>query len=82
MNPRTRRIDTCCAHPLPEPRLLILGAHQGGHATARFLEGFLEGSFKEVLLGRVLRRCLCVRVSIETQVLRRLLRRGGAIEGA
>ena len=21
-----------------------LGAHQGGHATARFLEGFLEGS--------------------------------------
>ena len=24
------------------------GAHQGGHATARFLEGFLEGSLKEV----------------------------------
>ena len=24
------------------------GAHQGGHATARFLEGFLEGYLKEV----------------------------------
>ena len=22
----------------------VSGAHQGGHATARFLEGFLEGS--------------------------------------
>ena len=51
--------------------------HQGGHATARFLEGFLEeGSLKEVLLRRVLRSL--VRVSIETRV----LRRGFVIEGA
>ena len=57
------------------------GAHQGAHATAPFLEGFLEGSLKEVLLRRALRRCL-VRVSTETEVLRRDLRRGGAIEGA
>ena len=55
-----------------------LGAHQGGHATARFLEGFLEGFLKEVLLRRVLRMCL-VRVSIETEVLRRVRRRGGAV---
>ena len=34
-------------------QFLTLGAHQGGHATARFLEGFLEGSLKEVLLRRV-----------------------------
>ena len=33
--------------PLPP---FSLGAHQGGHATTCFLEGFLEGSFKEVLL--------------------------------
>ena len=26
------------------------GTHQGGHAIIRFLEGFLEGSLKEVLL--------------------------------
>ena len=38
------------------------GAHQGGHATTRFLEGFLEGSLKEVIHARVLRRPL-VRVS-------------------
>ena len=55
--------------------------YQGGHATARFLEGFLEGSLKEVLLRRVLRRRL-VRVSLETEVLRRVLRRGSVIEGA
>ena len=27
---------------------VLQGAHQGGHATARFLEGFLEGSLTEV----------------------------------
>ena len=37
---------------------LRLGAHKGGHATTRFLEGFLESSLNEVLLRRVLRRCL------------------------
>ena len=63
----------------------IKGAHQGGHATARFLEGFLKGSLKEVLLRRVLRRVLrrrFVRVSKETEVLRRFLEGGGVIEGA
>ena len=49
------------------------------HATLRRV------SLKEVLLRRVLRRCL-VRVSIETEVLRRVLRRGGCyrrrLEGA
>ena len=63
-------MKSCCPHPLPENRLL----HQGGHATARFLEGFLDGSLKEVLLRRVLRRHP-VRVSAGTEVLRRLLRR-------
>ena len=53
-----------------------LGAHQGGHATIRFLEGFFEGSFKEELLRRVFKRAL-VRVSEENEVLRRVLRRGG-----
>ena len=43
---------------------------RGGHATARFLEGFLEGSLKEVLLRRVLRRHV-VRASVGTGVLRR-----------
>ena len=53
-------------------------AHQGGHATARFLEGFLEGSLKEVLLIRVLgRRLVRVSILLETEVLRRVLRRGG-----
>ena len=42
---------------------LLLGTRQGGHATTSFLEGFLEGSLKEVLDRRVLRRCL-VRVSV------------------
>ena len=60
----------------------ILGAHQGGHATTRFLEGLLEGSLRELLRRRVLRRDL-VRVSVRTGVLRRVLRRGGCqIEGA
>ena len=58
---------------------------KGGHATASFLEGFFEGSLKEVLLRRVLRGLL-VRVSIETEVLRRVFRRGGCcrrrLEGA
>ena len=55
---------------------------QGCHATARFLEGFLEGSLKDVLLRRVLRRRLGG-VSKETEVLRRVLTRGGGvIEGA
>ena len=35
-----------------------LGAHQRGHATTSFLGGFSEGSLKEVLLRRVLRRQL------------------------
>ena len=60
---------------------LNLDAYQGGHAAARFLEGFLEGSFKEVLLRGVLRRHL-VRVSVVTGVLRRVVRRGGVIECA
>ena len=34
---------------------LVLGEHQGDHATARFLEGFSDGSLKEVLLRRVLK---------------------------
>ena len=51
---------------------------KGGHATARFLEGFSEGSLKEVLLRRVLRRHL-VRGLIEIEVLRRVLRRGGVL---
>ena len=50
---------------------------RGSCNHTRLLEGFLEGSLKEVLLRRVLRRRL-VRVSIETEV----LRRGGVIEGA
>ena len=46
------------------------------------MEGFLEGSLKEVLLIRVLRRHL-VRVSVGTGVLRRVLRGGGGVvEGA
>ena len=56
------------------------GAHQRGHATTHFLEGLPEGSRKEMLLRRVLRRCLA-RVSVETEVLRGVLRRG-VIEGA
>ena len=40
---------------LPNPHL---GAHQRGHATTRFLEGFLDGSLQEVLLGSVLRKHL------------------------
>ena len=31
------------------------GTHQGGHATARLLEGFLESPLEEVPLRRVLR---------------------------
>ena len=58
-----------------------MGAHQEGQATTCLLdlEGFLEGSLKEVLLRRVPRQLL-VRVSIGTAVLRhyvrRVLRRG------
>ena len=55
---------------------LISGAHQGGHATTRFLEGFLEGSLKEALLRRL------PGASEGTEVLRKVLRRGGGlIEG-
>ena len=43
--------------------------------------GTPRGSCNRTLLRRVLRRRL-VRVSIETEVLRRVLRRGGVIEGA
>ena len=63
----------------------FLGAHQGGHGTTRFLQGFLEGSLKEVLLRRVLRlrrvhgRHL-VRGLVGTEVFRRVLGRGGIIE--
>ena len=32
-----------CFWPVTPP---VRGAHQGGHATARFLEGFLEGAWK------------------------------------
>ena len=47
-------------------------AHQGGHATTRFLEGLLEveGSLKKVLLRRVLRRRLA-KASVGTVVLNR-----------
>ena len=63
-------------------RGVFWGAYQGGHATTiQFLEGLLEGSLKEVLLRRVLRTHL-VRASVGTGVLRRVLRRGGVIEGA
>ena len=54
----------------------MLGAHQGGHAAIRFLEGSLVGSLKEVLLRRALRRRL-LRVFSADEVLRRVLRRGG-----
>ena len=52
-----------------------LDARQRGHATTRFLEGFLEGSLKEVLLRRFLEGALSGFQS--GQVLRRVLRRGG-----
>ena len=58
-------------HPLDSP-------HQGGHATARFLEAFLEGAPKQSLLRRLLRRHL-VRVAVRTGAFRRVLRRGGGI---
>ena len=61
--------------------VLLLVAHTGGHAATRFL----EGSLKEVLLRRVLRRRL-VRVAVETGVFRKVLRRGRShrrrLEGA
>ena len=57
------------------------GHTKKGHATTRFLEGFSEGSLKEVLLGRVLRRHV-VRISIGTEVLRRVLREGGMFDKA
>ena len=41
-------------------------------------EGFLEGSLKEVLLRRVLRRHF-VRLSVGTEVLRRVLRAGKGV---
>ena len=52
---------------------------KGSCNRTRLLEGFLEG-FLPVgdLLRRVLRRRL-VRVSMETEVLRRVLRRGGVL---
>ena len=58
----------------------LIGCTPAGQATARCLEGFLGGSLKEVLLGRVLRRRL-QSVSVGTGVLRRVLGRGGVIEG-
>ena len=70
------RAESCSIQSVTD-RLFLLGAHQGGHATARFLEGFLEASSKEVLHGRVLRRRL-VRASVGTKV----LRGGCVIEGA
>ena len=77
--------SSAAIHFLPAPRTGLpcpsgeSGAHaKGGHATARVLEGFVEGSLKEVLLRRVLRRHL-VRISTETEVLRRVLRRGGVL---
>ena len=57
--PRTRKVGV----------ISLRRAHaKGVRATACFLEGFLEGSLKEVLPRRRL-----VRASIETQVLRRVL---------
>ena len=55
------------------PTLSGFTQSRGSCNRTRLLEGFLvEGSLKEVLLRRVLRRRL-VRVSVETQVLRRRL---------
>ena len=48
------------------------GTHQEGHAATCFLEGFLEGSSKEVFLGRVLRRHM-------EGVLGRVLGMGGGV---
>ena len=48
---------------------------KGSCNHTRLLEGFLEGSSKEVLLRRVLRRRL-VWVSVGREILRRALRRG------
>ena len=58
-----------------------LFAHPEGRATTCFFEAFIEGSLKEGLLRRVLRRLLA-RVSVGTDVLRRVLSRGSVIEGA
>ena len=49
-------------HELVRRRLARLSSHQGYHATTRFLEEFMEGSSREVLFRRILRRCLVVRV--------------------
>ena len=51
-----------------------------GDATTRFLEAFLEGSLKEVLLRRVLGRSVA-RVSVQTEFLEAFLA-GGVTEGA
>ena len=48
---------------------MLLGAHQGGYVTTRFLEGCLEDSLKTGLLRRRL-----VRASVGTGV-------GGFLEG-
>ena len=73
---------SACVGCLISQALVHIGRTPRGSCNrTRLLDGFLEGSLKEVLLRRVLRRRL-VRVSIETEVLRRVLRRGGVIEGA
>ena len=54
---------------------IAIGALQGGREITRLLEGFLEGSLMEVLLGRALRRRL-VRVSVGTGVVT-----NGGVEG-
>ena len=75
-------------HELGSKKVCQVRAHASVGCTPRgscnrtqLSEGFLEGSLKEVLLRRVFRRRL-VRVSIETGVLRMVLRRGCIIEGA
>ena len=59
--------------------MVLFGCTPRGHATTPFLEVFLEVSLKEVLLRRVLRSRL-VRVSVGTEVLRRVHKRRGVGE--
>ena len=85
-NPFTTSIsDANEVHLISFPFRIGRAHTKGVMQQTRFLEGFLEGSLKEVLLGRVPRRRL-VRVSVRTGVLRRVLRKGGCyrrhLEGA
>ena len=66
--------------------LVELGAHQGGYAETRFLEGFLVETFLErfyfskKMLGIILRKHL-VRALVRTRVLRREGPRRRRLEG-